>query len=100
MGFTRRSFLVLAAAAVPALVAACGATPTPTPQPAPQPVAAPYGPPGPANQGPRFSVDRREIDYGNVRFEQMVGAVFKVTNTGAAPLVLGVPKSVRAEEGC
>jgi hypothetical protein len=91
MSINRRSFLALVVAAVPAFLAACGATPTP------QPAIGPVGPPG---QGPRFSVDRNVIDFGNVKFDKMVSAVFKVTNIGTAPLILSVPGTVRAEAGC
>jgi hypothetical protein len=93
MKHDRRSFLALLAAGVPAFIAACGATATATPRPV-------QGPPAPPAQGPRFSVDREEIDFGNVTFEKLVSAVFKVTNTGTAPLLLTVPSVVRAEEGC
>jgi hypothetical protein len=102
MSIKRRSFLALIVAAVPALLAACGATPMPTPLPRPtaQPTITVLGPAAPAGQGARFSVDRMAIDFGNVKFDKMVTAVFKVTNTGTAPLVLKVPSTVRAEVGC
>lgn len=105
MSINRRSFLALVVAAAPAFIAACGATPTPTPLPRPtaKPTAPVYGPAIPtpvAGQGARFSVDRTELDFANVKFDKMVSAIFKVTNTGTAPLVLRVPATVRAELGC
>lgn len=105
MSINRRSFMALLVAAVPAFLAACGATPTPTPLPRPtaQPTIPVFGPVGPTpavGQGARFSVDRMELDFGNVKFDKMVSAAFKVTNTGTAPLVLRVPPTVRAELGC
>ncbi len=93
MKLDRRSFFLLAGAAASTLVAACGAAPAPAAQPA-------LGPAAPAAQGPRFSVDRTDIDYGNVKFQTWISAVFKVTNSGTAPLVLRMPQTVRAEAGC
>lgn len=89
MKLDRRSFLALLGATTASLVAACG--PAPAAQPTSQPASA---------QGPRFNVDQKEIDFGNVKFERMVNAAFKVTNTGTGNLVLKVPPVVRAETGC
>jgi hypothetical protein len=94
MTLDRRSFLALMGTATATLLTGCGATATPTPGP----TAPVYGPP--AAPGPRFSVDRTDMDFGNVSFEKIVNAVFKVTNTGTTPLLLSVPAKVRAEAGC
>jgi hypothetical protein len=49
---------------------------------------------------PRLKVDQEEVDFGNVRFETPVEAIFRVTNVGDQPLkMLGEP-TVELLEGC
>ena len=43
------------------------------------------GPAPVAGGGPRLAVDRSEVDFGDVRFETMVRAVFTLSNTGTGP---------------
>lgn len=81
MSINRRRFFALSAVAS-ALLVACGAPATGT------------------GQGPRLAVDRTQIDFGNVAYGRRVQASFQVTNQGSAPLVLSVPRYVRAEAGC
>ena len=45
-------------------------------------------------------MDQEKLDFGDVPFEQLVVATFRLTNTGDAPLqILGEPV-VAAVEGC
>jgi hypothetical protein len=50
--------------------------------------------------GPRLAVDRDFIDFGNVRFEKLVTARFRLRNVGDQPLRLAVDRRVEAIEGC
>lgn len=50
--------------------------------------------------GPRVTVDREKLDFGNVKMNTPVTAAFKVRNQGSEPLqILGQPQ-VRVVEGC
>jgi len=50
--------------------------------------------------GPRLLVDKELIDFGNVRFDKMVEARFRLRNVGDQPLRLAVDPRVEAVEGC
>lgn len=50
--------------------------------------------------GPRLAVDKEFIDFGNVRFQRMVDARFRLRNAGDQPLRLAVDSPVEAIEGC
>jgi len=52
------------------------------------------------NGGPRLRVDRELIDFGPVKFGQMVNARFRLRNIGDQPLRLVVDPRVEAIEGC
>jgi hypothetical protein len=50
--------------------------------------------------GPRLAVDQELIDFGNLPFERMVRARFRLRNVGDQPLQLAVNPQVEAIEGC
>lgn len=55
-----------------------------------------------ATQGgtPRVAVDTAEIDYGEVKMNTPIQAVFNVSNTGDAPLTILERPQVELLEGC
>jgi len=50
--------------------------------------------------GPRLSVDRQEIDFGQVRFNKFVDARFRLKNVGDRALQIATGPRVEAIEGC
>lgn len=50
--------------------------------------------------GPRLVVDRKEIDFGQVRFEKLVLARFRLKNAGDEPLRVATGPRVEVVEGC
>lgn len=55
---------------------------------------------GDVNGQPNLVVDKKLVDFGNVRFEKPVTAVFNISNTGDKPLqILGEPR-VELLQGC
>jgi hypothetical protein len=64
------------------------------PRPSPLNAAAPF------QGGPRLAVDTELIDFGPVRFDQMVQARFLLRNVGDQPLRLDANPPVKAVEGC
>jgi len=50
--------------------------------------------------GPRLMVDRKEIDFGQVRFDKFVRASFRLKNVGDRTLQIATGPRVEAVEGC
>ena len=50
--------------------------------------------------GPRLAVEQDAIDFGPVRFEKMVHAVFRLRNVGDQPLTIAANPQVEVVEGC
>lgn len=49
---------------------------------------------------PRISVDQEQVDFGDVKFNKMVTASFKVTNNGGQPLKFTKQPYIELIEGC
>lgn len=56
--------------------------------------------PGSYQGGPRIVVQEESYDYGEVKLEDWVEAVFHVQNVGDAPLTIIGQPAVRTIEGC
>ncbi len=55
----------------------------------------------PAGIGPRLTVDQERIDFGRVKYEQPVRAVFTLRNTGDQPLRISETRiPTKLLEGC
>jgi hypothetical protein len=55
----------------------------------------------PASSGnPSLAVDQKEINFGDVKFGQVVKASFELTNMGAAPLKFTSEPYIEVREGC
>jgi len=63
-------------------------------KPGPISVAAQY------QGGARLAIENDFIDFGNVRFEKIVTARFRLRNVGDQPLQLAANPPVEAVEGC
>ena len=50
--------------------------------------------------GPRLAVDRDLIDFGNVAFNRMVKASFRLRNVGDKPLQLPASPPLEVFDGC
>jgi hypothetical protein len=50
--------------------------------------------------GPRLAADTDTIDFGDVRFDKMVTASFRLRNVGDKPLMLASNPPVEVAEGC
>jgi hypothetical protein len=50
--------------------------------------------------GPRLVLDRQEIDFGQVRFDKLVQARFRLKNVGDRTLQIATSPRVEAVEGC
>jgi len=55
---------------------------------------------GPEGGQPSLSVDTEKIDLGDVPLGQSVSAVFKLTNTGDAPLRFSKAPYIQVAAGC
>jgi hypothetical protein len=58
------------------------------------------GQPAQSRGGPRLAVDKDLIDFGAVRYNQLVEARFTLKNVGDQPLQLPASPPVEVVEGC
>ena len=84
-----------------ALLAACGgaAPATPNASSAGPRSSGASAPPSASGNGPRLTIDKPMIDFGKVAYGQKVAPVWKLTNSGNAPLQIK-DFQLDVKEGC
>ncbi|OGO42336.1 MAG: hypothetical protein A2Z04_08890 [Chloroflexi bacterium RBG_16_57_9] len=91
--------IMLGAALLAVLMAACGGASTPATS-ATQPAGAPPATRPQAVKGPRIAFESDTYDFGDMQFNKPAEYTFKFRNAGDAPLVIQGDPPVKAVQGC